>query len=85
MLHYLGDEFYDRPRQSGVTTLIQRNSQVNDFDDFFNPDGDLFKDMSELDLLTILVAIKCPTLFDTSFLFALCDFLDLVTKDISAG
>lgn len=85
MLRYLGDESHDRPRQSGVTTLIQRNSQVNDLDDFFNPDGDLFKDMSELDLLTILVAINCPTFFDTCFLFALCDFLDLVMKDISAG
>ena len=80
MLHYLGDEFHDRPRQSGVTTLIKRNSDVNDLDDFFNPDGDLFKDMSELDLLPILVAINCPTLFDTSFLSALCDFLDLVNE-----
>ena len=63
-----------------MTTLIQRNSQVNDLDDFFDPDGDFLKDMSELDLLTILVAIKFPTLFDTSFLSTCCGFLNLIEE-----
>lgn len=60
MSPYRGEISHGCPRQSGVATLIKQNSHVNDLDEFLDPYGDLFKDMSELDLFTILVTIKPP-------------------------
>lgn len=62
MSPYRGEILHDCPGQSGMATLVQRDSHVNDLDDFFDPYGGLFKDMSELDLFTILVAIESPAL-----------------------
>ncbi len=63
-----------------MATLVGRYPHVNDLDEFFDPYRCLFKDMSELNLFTILVAINSPSLFDTSLLFFFCDFLNLVNK-----
>ena len=80
ILPYLGDQFHDRPRQNGMATVIRRNSDVDDLDDCFNPFMDFLEYMSEYDLFTVLVAIKCPTLIDTILLSAFCGFLNLVEK-----
>lgn len=60
MYPYRSEVLYDCPGQSGVATLVHRNSDVDDLDDLFDPYRDLLKDVSKLDLFTILVAVHSP-------------------------
>lgn len=80
MISYRREIFDDPPRQSCVTTLIERNAHINNLDDSFHPYRNFFKDMSELDLFTPLVSINFPTFRDTILLLALRGFLNLLNK-----
>ena len=43
-----------------MAALVKGNSHVKNLDDCFDPCGDLLKDVSELDLLTLLVFVQLP-------------------------
>lgn len=45
-----------------MIALIKRKPYVNNLDNSVYPYGDLFKDVSELDLFILLVTIDPPTL-----------------------
>ena len=61
-----------------MAALVRGNSHVNDLNDCFDPCGDLLKDVSELDLLTLLVSVQFPSFGKTVCLFAFCGFMNLI-------
>ena len=57
---YRGKVLHNCPRQSCVAALVQRDPPIDDLDDSSDPFRDLLKDVPELDLFTVLVAITSP-------------------------
>ena len=43
-----------------MAALVERDPYIDDLDDFSDPYRDLLKDVPELDLFTVLVAITSP-------------------------
>ena len=61
-----------------MTALVERNPRIDDLLDSVDPQLNLLKHVSELDLFALFIVINFPSFCDTIFLLLFCGFLDLI-------
>ena len=61
-----------------MTTLVERNPGIDNLLDCVDPQLNLLKHVSQLDLFALSIVIDFPSFCDTVFLLLFCGFLDLI-------